>query len=171
MFEFVLKSLGNLFKPPVTIDYPLRPAEAAPAAYRGKVLVEADACVGCSTCAQVCVSNAIRLDDENEGIRLTVWHSKCTFCGLCGFYCPTGAITISNEWELHHRNDRKYAQSTTILAKYKICVDCGSKLMVPKENVMAAEIIGRQRQDQASHPRCEACRRKMKAKQILEATL
>ena len=162
--------LNNLAGRPRTEAFPFGAAET-PDAYRGRVEVEAGACVGCSTCAQVCVSDAIDLIEEEDGVRLTVWHCKCTFCGLCAYYCPTDAITVTNDWNLAHENARKFAMSESILATYQVCVDCGGKLMVPREAVMAAAVIGHERHTQREEPRCESCRRVRKARQIAKVQI
>jgi formate hydrogenlyase subunit 6/NADH:ubiquinone oxidoreductase subunit I len=162
---------GNLFRKPRTEAYPLGPASDTPKSYRGRVRVDADKCVGCSTCAQVCVGDAIHLQEEEKGIRLIVWHARCTFCGLCEYYCPTGAIKLSNDWNLAHANADKYSMVEDVLAKYQVCMDCNAKLMVPHGNVFTAAAIGNDRNNQILSPRCEPCRRKQKAKQIMEIRL
>lgn len=170
MLGFLARIAGNLFSPPRTEAYPLGDA-TTPEAYRGRVAVDESTCVGCSTCAQVCVCDAIRLDEEEDGIRLTVWHAHCSFCGLCEFYCPTDAIYLTNDWDLAHPNTDKYTMQETILARYQRCVDCGAKLMVPNEGPTVAHAIGSERLNQQDHPRCESCRRKQQARQIMEVRI
>ncbi|SDQ12169.1 4Fe-4S dicluster domain-containing protein [Pseudovibrio sp. Tun.PSC04-5.I4] len=162
---FLKKIISNLLKPPRTEAFPFAPPQT-PASYRGKVVVTAEKCVGCSTCARVCVSSAIDLVEEKDGIALTIWHSKCTFCGLCAYYCPTDAMTVTNEWDLSHRNEQKFAIADTIVAKYQVCVDCGEALMVPHGGVISSSIIGHERLNQKDAPRCNKCRRVQKARQI-----
>lgn len=162
---FLTRIVANLFSRPQTEAFPLG-AATTPKSYRGRIEVDAEACVGCSTCAQVCVGNAIDLTEEADGIRLMVWHARCVFCGLCAFYCPTKAITQTNDWNLGHRNADKYTIVEDILAPYRTCGGCGSKLMVPRVGVFAAEAVGRERND-AAEPLCDACRRKVQARQII----
>lgn len=162
---FLTKILSNLFKPTRTVAYPFAPAET-PDSYRGKVVIDPKRCVGCSTCAKVCVSDAIKLTELEEGVEVMVWHAKCTFCGLCAYYCPTEAMTMSNEWQLSHANEKKYAIADAIVAGYRICVDCKERLMVPQEDVISTSIIGHARSTQNDEPRCEQCRRIQKARQI-----
>jgi formate hydrogenlyase subunit 6/NADH:ubiquinone oxidoreductase subunit I len=164
--KFVSKLIGNLFRRPLTEPFPLGPAEE-PINYRGRVAVDAEKCVGCSTCAQVCVGQAIRLEEREEGIRLMVWHASCTFCGLCEYYCPTDAIYQTKDWSLHHANADKYAMSEDVLVPYQHCADCGTRLMVPRDNVFAASTVGRDRVDAAHGPRCDACRRKAQARLLM----
>lgn len=167
---FLTTIVSNLFKPTKTEAFPFAPA-TTPESYRGKVVVDPVSCVGCSTCAKVCVSDAIRLQDQPEGVELIIWHSKCTFCGLCAFYCPTDAMTVTNEWELHHPNDQKYAMAEKIVAEHLVCVDCGETLMVPQEDVISSALIGTARSSQRQEPRCSNCRREQKARQIKRVAL
>lgn len=168
MLRFAARIIRNVFRPPRTEPFPFGPADT-PSAYRGRIDIGAEACVGCSTCAQVCPSLAIRVEDGEEGIAVSVWHGLCTFCGLCAFYCPTQAITITNDWDLAHENSKKFAMSQTILARYQTCGDCGGRLMVPEERVIAAAIIGHRRGQGGLEARCEPCRRKHQATRTLAA--
>jgi len=163
--SFLAKIISNLFKPTRTIAYPFAPAET-PASYRGKLVIDPQRCVGCSTCAKVCVSGAIKLTEQDEGVEVIVWHAKCVVCGLCAYYCPTEAMTMSNDWQLSHPNEKKYAIADAIVAKYRVCVDCEERLMVPQEDLVSASIIGHVRSTQNDEPRCEQCRRIRKARQI-----
>ncbi len=165
---FMAQIAGNLFRKPRTEAFPLGPTDT-PKSYRGRIEVDAEKCVGCSTCAQVCIGEAIHLKEEEAGIRLIVWHTSCTFCGLCEYYCPTKAIRQTNDWNLSHANKDKYTMTEDIVAKYQLCVDCNARLMVPHGNVFTAEAIGKDRNNQMQSPRCESCRRKYQAKQMIGA--
>jgi formate hydrogenlyase subunit 6/NADH:ubiquinone oxidoreductase subunit I len=167
---FVGGLVANVFRRPATEPFPFG-AAATPPAYRGRVRIDAGACVGCSTCAHVCASQAIHLEEESDGIRLLVWHARCTFCGLCAHYCPTHALRLTNEWDLAHANADKYSLAEDVLAKYRTCSDCGMRLMVPRGDVFVAAAVGLDRHGQAHEPRCDACRRKSSARQILETRL
>ena len=166
---FVTRLIGNLFRPPRTEAFPFAAAEE-PKNYRGRIEVDAEKCVGCSTCAQVCIGEAIHLEEEEAGIRLIVWHTRCTYCGLCEFYCPTHAIHQTKDWRMHHRSVDKYGLTEDILAPYRHCCDCGAKLMVPTSDVFAAAAIGLDR-NAVDGIRCEACRRSLQAKQIVGVKL
>jgi ferredoxin len=49
-------------------------------------------CTGCGTCADVCLSQKIRLNKEKKPI----WQDdvKCTYCFACLHFCPVQAIQI-----------------------------------------------------------------------------
>ncbi|MFA6710081.1 MAG: 4Fe-4S binding protein [Candidatus Methanomethylophilaceae archaeon] len=50
--------------------------------------VNADDCVACGACANVCPQNAITIKDI-----AVIDASKCVDCGACIDECPSGAIT------------------------------------------------------------------------------
>ena len=50
--------------------------------------VNADDCVACGACANVCPQNAITIRDI-----AVIDASKCVDCGACVDECPSGAIT------------------------------------------------------------------------------
>lgn len=88
-------------------SYPNTP-EAAPATYRGQVLLRVESCEGDGACARVCPSAAIVV--ANGCDQSWIWElddARCVFCGLCAEACPTAAIAVSNEFELgvRHRDD------------------------------------------------------------------
>ncbi|MFA5452167.1 MAG: 4Fe-4S binding protein [Candidatus Methanomethylophilaceae archaeon] len=51
-------------------------------------IVNADDCVACGACANVCPQNAITIKDI-----AVIDASKCVDCGACIDECPSGAIT------------------------------------------------------------------------------
>ena len=52
-------------------------------------VVDADQCVGCSLCADVCPTDAISVNGKAE-----IAHKKCTGCGACVDICSQDAITL-----------------------------------------------------------------------------
>jgi ferredoxin len=52
-------------------------------------VVDADQCIGCGLCVQVCVAGAITI---NGAAKIDV--GKCTACGQCVAECPRGAIAL-----------------------------------------------------------------------------
>lgn len=51
--------------------------------------VNADECVGCGACEDVCPQEAIKVDDV-----AVVCESDCVDCGACADECPNSAITV-----------------------------------------------------------------------------
>ena len=88
----------------VTTRYPGVPSPA-PSAFRGAPAVDPTRCDDLAAClaaaARVCPSDAIRPVGERT------WEidlGPCVFCGLCSEACPSGAITMSGDYELAVRS-------------------------------------------------------------------
>jgi ferredoxin len=54
--------------------------------------LDADACVGCGTCALVCPHGAVRMQNDKARI---VDRDGCMECGACAQNCATGAIRVT----------------------------------------------------------------------------
>lgn len=105
MLSWIRKGLNTGI---VTTRYPARP-ETMPSNFRGKLKLEPSRCAvgdGCDACARVCLPNALRLDGDGDGHgsrRVALDYARCIMCGLCVAMCPTGALTMSNDFELAAR--------------------------------------------------------------------
>ena len=53
--------------------------------------VDAEKCVGCSVCVDVCPVEAIAMQDDNKAI---VDMEACIDCGACVPECPSDAIKM-----------------------------------------------------------------------------
>lgn len=106
----------------VTKKYPYEHVEV-PEGFRGLPVFDPSKCVGCSSCANVCTPDAIKVfDDQAEGYRRVEYHlGRCIFCGRCADVCPLSAITITKEFELAHRAEVKHV----IEIKLAKCSQCG----------------------------------------------
>ena len=92
--------LGSLFRRPFTVRYPSAPAEVPPT-YRGELLFNPDACVGCQLCVRDCPAFALELVEVAERRYQLIYHrGRCAFCGQCQESCPQGAITLGTAFEL-----------------------------------------------------------------------
>ena len=104
----VLKEMiQNLFSKPFTILYP-KEKVPIPSAFRGRVAIHDEKCIGCSKCSLVCSVQCITMADSPKEIEFkgkTLKRKKkpqlnlfsCIRCGLCERHCPTGAIYLKNE--------------------------------------------------------------------------
>jgi formate hydrogenlyase subunit 6/NADH:ubiquinone oxidoreductase subunit I len=99
---------SNLLSKPFTILYP-KEKVPVPDAFRGKVAISDEKCIGCSKCSLVCAAQCITMV---EGQRVVEFKGKklerkkkpkvklfsCIRCGLCERHCPVpGAIYLKNE--------------------------------------------------------------------------
>ena len=67
----------------------------------------ADACVGCGTCAKVCPVGNITMQERTDTKPLAVNGNNCTFCLSCVHFCPyqameLGGKRIEKSWQYHH---------------------------------------------------------------------
>lgn len=104
----VLKEmLENLISKPCTILYPWEKVPI-PKAFRGKVVIIDEKCIGCSKCSTVCPSQCITMVEDSREIEFRgkkLVHKKrpriktfsCLRCGLCEQYCPSEAIHLKDE--------------------------------------------------------------------------
>jgi len=87
--------LGNFSHEPLTLRFPARPS--LPQGLRGLVNNDSRRCVGCGTCAYVCTSGAVAVQEDARSYRWTYDPGACTFCGRCVDYCPVQALSQEEE--------------------------------------------------------------------------
>ncbi|APF18275.1 NuoI/complex I 23 kDa subunit family protein [Caldithrix abyssi] len=106
----------HLFVPSVTVQYPKEKVELPPRS-RMQLFVRIEDCIGCRQCERACPVDCIEIDlikagkDEDLGltsngkkkpfhvIRFDIDMSKCCFCNLCTFPCPTECIHMTPDYE------------------------------------------------------------------------
>lgn len=110
-------TLKNLFKKPVTLEYPDQ-APVLPVGYRGAPTLVKDSegrekCVSCQLCEFVCPAKAIRvtpgeIDSESEyafiqkaPIEFKIDMLRCIYCGLCEEACPEKAIVLQDNFSIN----------------------------------------------------------------------
>ena len=93
----------SLFKKPATDLYPFE-RNPAPERLRGRLLWNAEKCVGCNLCVKDCPTEAIKiytLDKKEKRFVMRYYTDRCIFCSQCVENCRFGALEMSNtEWEL-----------------------------------------------------------------------
>jgi NADH-quinone oxidoreductase subunit I len=120
-------TLKQMFKPPMTRQYPEERWEPT-GSYRGRpVLVleeDGERCVACSLCSRVCPALAIEVqaaettkEKERYPIKFEINMLRCIYCGFCEEVCPEEAIVMSKDYELVFTN-----QEDAIMGKDKLLI-------------------------------------------------
>lgn len=117
----------HIFTPSVTIQYP-KVKVPLPERVRNRLYVNIMDCIGCKQCSKACPVDCIDIEtvkalpEDNLGVtsnnkKKNFWltnfeidFSKCCYCSLCVWDCPTGCITMSNiyEYSEYDRENLKY---------------------------------------------------------------
>ena len=99
------KALKYLVKKPVTIEIPKVEREAADR-YRGFHTNDWETCIGCGTCADICPTDAIRMDkvpglEIEQGKtdeRPVIDYGRCCWCAFCVDICPSGSLKMTRDY-------------------------------------------------------------------------
>jgi hydrogenase-4 component H len=87
-----------LIKGPRTVKYPFAPVEL-PDGYRGRVVIHAENCRGCSMCVRDCPAFALELErNGRDAYRLIHHPERCAYCGQCELSCNFDAIYLDNQF-------------------------------------------------------------------------
>lgn len=155
IFKSLWVTLKHTFKRPLTVQYPHEKREVYPRSRWRHVLLRhedgLEKCIGCSLCAAACPADCINVvaedntpdDKHSPGERYaTVFEInmlRCIFCGYCEDACPTGAIVLTENFELSD-----YIRDDFIYTKDRLLIDIpeGVALMkdiMNKDNVLKYE--------------------------------
>lgn len=149
-------TLSYLFRKKVTLQYP----EERPVLterFRGIPALPLDPatgrdrCIACNACARVCPVQVISLvadvgEDKKRRLgEFSLDAGRCIFCGLCVEVCPTGALVMSDEFELAHET-----MADLVLGLEKLH-DIGGEFP-PKEPEPSEEAPASQADESASQP-------------------
>lgn len=101
-------------KKPHTIQYPLEEREGSER-YRGFHYNKQDICIGCGTCSDICMNKAIDMVQLEEnpkngdsGFRPKIDYGRCCWCGYCVEICPSGSLSMTNEYSWVTDNPDEY---------------------------------------------------------------
>ena len=92
------EAVVSLLTPAYTSSFPKKPHTPFEN-FRGKPEVDEQNCVGCETCAHVCPSHAITIEDDRDQKKRIITRNfgKCIFCGMCQQHCITGKGVILSD--------------------------------------------------------------------------
>ena len=127
-----------------TTKFPAEP-HVAPKGFRGKPEFDADGCVGCAACAEVCPALAIRYVDDTAADpptrRFELRYDKCVFCGQCELNCTTKeGIRLTGDWDLATLDRSSCVER--IEHELVICEVCGAVIGTARHLRWVAEQLG-----------------------------
>jgi formate hydrogenlyase subunit 6/NADH:ubiquinone oxidoreductase subunit I len=94
VLSYFMRSLGNLFMPPVTVAFPAKPREY-PAASRGALEIDIDSCIFCGLCVKACPADALAVTKAE--LMWSLEERRCVSCGACVVICPKKCLALSPE--------------------------------------------------------------------------
>ncbi|TVQ12462.1 MAG: NADH-quinone oxidoreductase subunit I [Balneolaceae bacterium] len=157
-------TLRHLFQPSVTIQYPDVRVELPPGV-RSKLYVNIDDCIGCLLCARACPVNCIDIEtvkatsDVDLGKTSTgnpkrLWvtqfdidMSKCMYCDLCVYPCPTNCIYMVPEYEYSEFDRKNLIFEFSNLSPEKV-TEVKDKLEKENEEKNRQKELAQQKKDQ-----------------------
>jgi len=115
-------TLGQFFKPQVTVHYPHQTLKM-PKRYRGHIILVRDQqtgkslCIACKACEKACPSDCIIVDGvKREGEKrksvteFKLDFTKCSLCAACVEVCPVDALDFSKEYNLASTSKEQFYQ-------------------------------------------------------------
>ncbi len=141
----LFEAVKSLTHRPYTSRFPAAPHTPF-SSFRGQPRFEADRCVGCLACEQVCPAEAIaHRDVTGDGTprRVMVHYTDtCIFCGCCEDACIADhqGIRLSHEWELAFFNRAEAFE--TIEKELQLCEICGAVIACKDHLKWIAERVG-----------------------------
>lgn len=126
-WRILRQALKALFSRPYTTEFPFKPYIPTER-FRGRPRFNAEECIGCTACSQVCPTKCIYVEDrvsDGQGVRrLNHRVDECIWCGQCERYCPTEGIKLTNEYDcsVFSRDELDHAIEKELL----LCEVCGA---------------------------------------------
>ena len=138
------QAVQAVFSPAFTTRFPAEPFEPQEA-FRGRPRFNADGCIGCGACAEVCPSKCIAVIDDLDASppkRILIQHlDACIVCGQCERYCPTQkGIRMSREWDFAGFAPQDFEER--VEKELVMCEVCGDLLAPADQLYWLAERLG-----------------------------
>jgi ferredoxin len=139
---------------------------ACPEGLRGALHHTLDRCTGCQICAYVCSPAAISFQTCDQSS--TLWEyftGRCTFCGRCVEYCPTGALDFGRDPPPVIEDPRQHRLAHEVI--FPPCPRCGRSIQpMPEALLVRLYSSPLPREIQARQGLCERCRARMTAEAL-----
>ena len=94
---YIKQAVANLFKPPVTSEYPLAPKTFCQGV-RGRVVNDVSQCILCGMCERSCPSGALTVDRKTGEWRIDPF--SCIQCGACVEACPKKCLSMDPHYAM-----------------------------------------------------------------------
>lgn len=109
---------------------------SAPESFRGRVSLNEEMCTACKACETVCPSTAIQISETENGFVHKIWHNSCCYCGNCAYFCPTGAIFTTNNFDTAKLQNEKFEDVNIGYIEYEKCSSCSQTYMPPSNGLL-----------------------------------
>lgn len=98
-----------------------------------------DGCTACGTCASVCPTGSIALEQNQNGLALTFDAQHCIGCGECAPLCPEKVVTVKRTTDFGRLKQGKSLLYRTDEAR---CVTCGGPIAPQEMLNKIASLLG-----------------------------
>jgi hydrogenase-4 component H len=138
------EAVTAVISPRFTTRFPFEPC-IVPERYRGKPEFDAETCIGCGACVNVCPTNALTMVDEIEATspvrKITQQADACVFCGNCEDKCTTQTgIKLSQKWDLANLDRATMTEIHEF--DLQVCDKCGELIGTKKHLIWLYEKLG-----------------------------
>jgi len=139
----LVEAVRAVVKGPFTTKFPAAVDSVDPN-FRGILQFQADKCIGCGACVQVCPTNAreILVDRDKRVLRVVHHAERCIYCGQCVLYCTTReGIRHTTGFDLA-RTERSDDWETSIEKELAWCEVCGEPFASKEHLLWIARKVG-----------------------------